>query len=165
MHIGATGLAASLAVLLAGNAMAAPAPQPTATLAKPDTSTPALLQAGLTAFQRGDHNSARQTFRQLAQRDVAAAETLLGTMAAKGQGSARDDAVAAAWFMRAARRGYAPAQLALADAFARGRGVKQDRTRAIALARAAALQNQPGAAQLVARHAPTQLAMVADTTR
>ncbi len=123
--------------------------------------TDQLMDSGLAAFHRGDHVEARRLFRQLAQRGVPAAETLLGTMAANGQGGAQDDAVAAAWFLRAARRGYAPAQMALADSFSRGRGVKQDRARAMQLARAAADQGQPGAAQIVARHgSPQHVALV-----
>jgi TPR repeat protein len=141
---------------------ASPLPGPKVRLASlPTASTTDLLSTGLEAYNRGDHATARALFRQLAERDVAAAETLLGTMTANGQGGPRDDAVAAAWFLRAARRGYAPAQLALADAFARGRGVKKDTARAQALARAAAIQGQPGAAQLAARFAPAQLALVA----
>jgi TPR repeat protein len=141
---------------------AAPLPGTKLRLAPPPAaSTTDLLTTALQAYNSGDHVTARAHFRRLAERDIAAAETLLGTMTANGQGGPRDDAVAAAWFLRAARRGYAPAQLALADAFARGRGVKQDSARAQALARAAAIQGQPGAAQLAARFAPSQLALVA----
>jgi hypothetical protein len=157
---------ASVALLLTVAAAAAAASPQVAPrrplIAAPSTPTTSdLLARGLDAYNRGDHVTARALFRQLAERDVAAAETLLGTMSANGQGGPRDDAVAAAWFLRAARRGYAPAQLALADAFARGRGVKQDKARAQVLARAAAVQGQPGAAQLAARFAPPQLALVA----
>jgi TPR repeat protein len=81
-------------------------------------------------------------------------------MSARGQGIERNEAIAAAWFLRAARRGYAPAQLALADAFARGSGVPQDRARARALAKAAASQGQPGAAQLASRMGPEHYAML-----
>lgn len=152
---------ASVALLLI-LAAAAPVPAKRPLFAAPSAPTTAeLLSRGLDAYNRGDYGTARTHFRQLAERDVASAETLLGTMAANGQGGPRDEAVAAAWFLRAARRGYAPAQLALADAFARGRGVKQDKSRAEALARAAAVQGQPGAAQLAARFAPPQLALVA----
>lgn len=119
-----------------------------------------LLRHGADAYRRGDYRVAAASFRQLAARDVASAETLLGVMSARGLGAPRNDAVAAAWFLRASRRGYAPAQLALAQAFARGRGVKIDRERALALARAAAAQNQPGAAQFVLREGPEQTAML-----
>ena len=114
--------------------------------------TDQLMDSGLAAFHRGEHAEAQRIFRLLAGRGVPSAETLLGAMAASGHGGPRDDAVAAAWFIRAARRGYAPAQLALADFFSRGRGVKQDHARARQLARAAAIQGQPGAMQMVVRH-------------
>lgn len=161
-------MAATLAALLLADATASAAPasapkappQAAATV-PPTAATPQLMQAALTAFHGGQHDQARRYFRLLAQRDVAAAETLLGTMAANGQGGPRDEAIAAAWFLRASRRGYAPAQLALADAFARGKGVPQDRQRAVALARAAAVQGQPGAAQLASRLGPERYAMIA----
>ena len=117
------------------------------------------LKTGLSAFESGDHRAATTAFRKLANQNVPVAETLLGTMAANGQGVPKDDAVAAAWFMRAARHGYAPAQMALADAFAKGRGVPQNPARAMALAKAAAAQNQPGAAQWIARQSPPTLAL------
>jgi uncharacterized protein len=125
--------------------------------------TDQLMARGLSAFKKGDHAAARRDFRLLAQRDVPAAETLLGTMSANGQGTPANDAVAAAWFLRAARRGYGPAQLALADAFAEGRGVPRNPARAGELALAAAGQGQPGAAQLAARLGPTRYAQAAIT--
>jgi len=117
------------------------------------------LSAALSAFRRGDHRAARATFRTLAGQNVPAAETLLGTMAMKGQGGPQDAAVGAAWFMRAARRGYAPAQLALADSFAKGRGVAKNPARAMALGKAAAAQQHPGAALWVVQNSPPQLAL------
>jgi TPR repeat protein len=164
MTPGVSKFLSRLAILPLAALLTAAAPLPGSKVRLAPTPAPPtaeLLTTGLQAYNSGDHVTARAIFRQLAQRDVAAAETLLGTMTANGQGGPRDDAVAAAWFLRAARRGYAPAQLALADAFARGRGVKQDNARAQALARAAAIQGQPGAAQLAARFAPPQLALVA----
>jgi hypothetical protein len=110
-----------------------------------------LLAAALAAHGRGDHAAALPPLRRLAARDMPQAETLLGTMTARGQGVRADPATAAGWFLRAARRGYAPAQLALAHAFETGIGVKPDPVRARALAEAAAGAGQPGAAILVAR--------------
>lgn len=158
-------LAAIFAVILLGApfpARTAPPPAPAVPPAPagPALSTDAILARGLAAFNRGDHAAARRDFRILAQRDVPAAETLLGTMAANGQGGPRDDAVAAAWFLRAARRGYGPAQLALANAFAQGRGVRRNMARAAELARAAAGQGQPGAAEFAARLAPERTAQL-----
>jgi TPR repeat protein len=153
-------LAATIAastLMAAPPAIAAPA---SAAVATPESTLPTdtLLARGLAAFNRGDYAAARRDFRVLARRDVPAAETLLGTMTANGQGAAPNDAVAAAWFLRAARRGYGPAQLALAGAFAEGRGVPRDSARASALARAAAGQGQPGAAQFAARLEPQRYA-------
>ncbi len=122
--------------------------------------TDVLLSRGVAAFEDGDYAAAARDFRILAQRDVPAAETLLGTMAANGQGAPRNDAVAAAWFLRAARRGYGPAQLALANAFAEGRGVRRNLPRAAELARAAAGQGQPGAADFAARLTPQRYAQL-----
>ncbi|MCG2839388.1 hypothetical protein L6Q21_00155 [Sandaracinobacter sp. RS1-74] len=138
-----------------------PAGVPVSRLLAPEAAAESTMQMGLSAFKAGDHKAAQRHFRTLASRGDPAAETLLGTMAANGQGGARDDAVAAAWFLRAARRGYAPAQLALADSFARGRGVPQDLARARTLARAAAVQGHPGAAQFAARITPERYALLA----
>lgn len=116
-----------------------------------DDDTQHILQRGITAFERGDYETARKEFRVLAARDIGSAETLLGTMAANGQGGPREPAVAAAWYLRASRRGHPAAQLALARAFAIGEGVPHSHQRALALAQAAAAQGQPGAAELVSR--------------
>lgn len=89
-------------------------------------SAASLLQAGVSAHQRGDYAAARAALKPLAAQGSAAAETLLGGMAARGQGARQDRAAAAAWWLRAANRGYAPAQLALARALADGRGVGKD---------------------------------------
>ncbi|MGL6044688.1 MAG: tetratricopeptide repeat protein [Sandaracinobacteroides sp.] len=126
-----------------------------------DLPTHDLMASGLAALRTGDHAHARASFRLLANRDNPAAQTLLGTMTSNGQGGPKDDAVAAAWFLRAARHGYAPAQMALADAFSRGRGVPRNTARARQLAKAAALQGQPGAAQLAARLGPDRYALLA----
>jgi TPR repeat protein len=156
VRVSHAALISALFVAVAGPGQAANAPQPA--IGPAILSTDQLMTRGLTAFQRRDYAAASHDFRLLAQRDVPAAETLLGTMSANGQGVARNDAVAAAWFLRAARRGYGPAQLALASAFAEGRGVRQDLPRAAELARAAAGQGQPGAAQLAARLGPPRYA-------
>lgn len=92
--------------------------------------TAGLLQAGLDAHGRGDFAAARAALKPLAAQGSAVAETLLGGMAARGQGVRADPAAAAAWWFRAANRGYAPAQLALARAMAEGRGLAVDKGRA-----------------------------------
>ncbi|WP_439533076.1 hypothetical protein [Polymorphobacter sp.] len=84
------------------------------------------LQAGIDAHGRGDFATARAALAPLAARGSPVAETLLGGMAARGQGIEPNHATAAAWWLRAAQRGYGPAQLALARALAEGRGVSRD---------------------------------------
>lgn len=96
------------------------------------------LDAGMAAYAAGDYHGARGQLRPLADRGSAIAETVLGVMAAKGQGRAADPAVAVGWWLRAANRGYAPAQLALAKALASGVGVGADPHKAWLWARLAA---------------------------
>ena len=98
----------------------------------------ASLQAGLDAYAGTDFGSARRALRPLADRGSAIAETLLGVMAARGQGGRSDPATAVAWWLRAANRGYGPAQLALAKALAAGHGVTRDAGEAWVWARLAA---------------------------
>ena len=105
-------------------------------VAAPAAATP--IDGGLAAYAVGDYRSAWVHLRPLADRGSAIAETMLGVMAAKGQGRAADQAVAVGWWLRAANRGYAPAQLALAKALAHGRGVAADPGQAWVWARLAA---------------------------
>ncbi len=106
--------------------------------APPSWAMPALAD-GLAAHGRGDWARARADFRRLAAQGSAIAETMLGAMAAQGQGQASDPATAATWWLRAANRGYAPAQLALAEAFTAGDGVARDPGSAWVWARLAAM--------------------------
>lgn len=104
----------------------------------PPAAAVSALDAALAAYDAGDYAAARTGLKPLADRGSAVAETLLGVMAAKGQGSAPDPAAAAGWWLRAANRGYAPAQLALAKALAKGEGVTADREAALVWAELAA---------------------------
>ena len=104
------------------------------------------IDGGLAAYAAGDYRVARAQFRPLADRGSAIAETMLGVMAAKGQGRAADPAAAVGWWLRAANRGYPPAQLALAKALAHGRGVAADPGQAWVWARLAAVGNLNGEA-------------------
>ncbi len=104
------------------------------------------LDAGLAAYDHGDFGKARAGFTRLAAQGSAIAETMLGAMASRGEGAARDPATATMWWMRAANRGYPPAQLALAEAFARGAGVATDAGTAYVWARLAAMHGDPAIA-------------------
>ncbi|WP_419814144.1 tetratricopeptide repeat protein [Glacieibacterium sp.] len=106
--------------------------------ASPPTWAMPLLSDALAAHQSGRFTQAAHNFRRLAGQGSAVAETMLGVMASRGQGMARDPATAATWWLRAARRGYPPAQLALARACAEGSGIARDRGSAWVWARLAA---------------------------
>lgn len=115
------------------------------------------LAAGVAAYETGNYPAARAKLKPLAQEGSAVAETLLGVMAARGQGAPADAAAAASWWLRAANRGYAPAQLALAKALAAGRGIGRDDGRAwvwARLAMAAGDRTAVEAKALAARLAP-----------
>ncbi len=105
------------------------------------------LDAGLSAYAARDYGRARGLLRPIADTGSAIAETLMGVMAAKGQGGPVDPATAAAWWLRAANRGYGPAQLALAKALANGRGVARDLGEAWVWARLAASAGNGSAAE------------------
>jgi TPR repeat protein len=98
----------------------------------------AAIDAGVAAYAAGDFAAARRYLRPLADRGSAIAETMLGVMAAKGQGGPADPAAAVAWWYRAANRDYAPAQLAMAKALVAGKGVAPDSGQAWVWARLAA---------------------------
>jgi TPR repeat protein len=106
--------------------------------AAPATTPATAIDAGMAAYQAGDFAAARAHLRPLADRGSAIAETMLGVMAARGEGRGIDEAAAVGWWLRAANRGYAPAQLALAKALAAGRGVAADPGQAWLWARLAA---------------------------
>ena len=120
-------------MLVAASAMAAPAVDGAA----------AVLERGMAAYAAGDYAGARRDFALLADRGSAIAETMLGAMAADGQGGAADPATAVSYWYRAANRGYAPGQLALARALAAGRGVGRDPGQAWLWAQLAARYGDP----------------------
>ena len=135
---------------LAGVSSAAPPPasSPAAQVAALPIST--MLTAALDAYNIGRFADARVKFRALADADSAIAETMLGTMYARGQGVRADPATASIYYFRAAQRGYAPAQLALARAFATGGGVAVDRDEASIWARRARQRGDPRVAAAAA---------------
>lgn len=109
-------LIALAAMLLAGNALA-------------DASSRA-VQAGESAYERGDFEAAADHWRRAAQADHAQAEFRLGTLYDEGLGVPEDAARAAEWYRRAAEHGSEKAQFNLAHMYARGRGVEQDEAEA-----------------------------------
>jgi TPR repeat protein len=109
--------------------------------------SPSRLDLALDAHARADYAAARAALLPLAARGSPVAESLLGGMAARGQGVDANPATAVAWWLRAARRGYGPAQLALARALADGRGVSADPAEAWLWASRAARAPGPVAVQ------------------
>ncbi|HJZ64819.1 MAG TPA: tetratricopeptide repeat protein [Candidatus Acidoferrum sp.] len=69
------------------------------------------------------------------------AQLRVATAYANGEGVARNAAVAAKWYLKAAERGSAVAQTYLGVAYMTGDGVERDKTRALILYRLAARQN------------------------
>ena len=87
-------------------------------------------EAGVIAYESGDHAQALKAFRPLAAQGVSDAEFMLGAMYFYGNGVVRNDAFAAIWFHRAAQQGNAKAQLAFGSLHIRGLGVRQDLVKA-----------------------------------
>lgn len=134
-----------LVVTIAIGLLLETAPAMTALLIVPAATPPVstALAAALDHYRGGRFTEARACFRALADVDSAIAETMLGTMYARGEGVRADQATASAYYFRAAQRGYAPAQLALARAFETGQGVTQDHSQAWLWARRAQQRGDP----------------------
>lgn len=89
--------------------------------------------------QRGSADTPEELV-QKAQKGDPEAQYTLGRMYERGQGVARDDRQAAAWFGKAAERGFAPAQHALGGIYVSGRGVPRDDVQSVVWYRKAADQ-------------------------
>ena len=90
------------------------------------------LTIALSAYERGEYQSAYELFTQLAQEHNPEAQYNLAFMYYGGEGIEQDDVKAAYWFEQAARSGHAAAQDTLAYMYLNGRGLKTDRVRAYA---------------------------------
>ncbi len=93
-----------------------------------------------TAYQNGDHATALELWRPLAERGDAIAQFYLGVMSLKGEGVQQDHAEAVKWFRRAADQGYARAQATLGRIYFKGVGVRQNYVEAVTWFRLAADQ-------------------------
>ncbi len=82
------------------------------------------------AYQKGDYVTARTKWLPLAEGGSSAAQLFVGFIYDNGQGVAKDDAAAAAWYRESAERGNMVAQIRLALMYRAGRGVPQDRVQA-----------------------------------
>jgi len=94
------------------------------TLATPVSAGP--FEDGLAAYNAGDHETALENWRPLADAGDAFAQYSLGAMYDTGEGVPEDDAEAVRWFRLAAEQGHAEAQYNLGVMYAKGEGAPQD---------------------------------------
>jgi TPR repeat protein len=73
------------------------------------------LEDGVAAYERGDFATALRLFQSLAEQGDASAQSNLGVLYEKGQGTARDYREALKWYRQAAQQGYADAQFNLGE--------------------------------------------------
>ena len=82
--------------------------------------------AGMSAYQRGDFESAVAEWRPLAEQGDAKSQEMIGFMYLQGQGVPRGDLLAVQWYRRAAEQGHAGAQNSLGVLYESGRGTPKD---------------------------------------
>ena len=78
----------------------------------------------LSAYSRGDYETAMRLFRPLAEQGNADAQANLGFMYQNGQGVPQDDKRAIAWYRKAADQGNDYGQTTLGFMYESGRGVQ-----------------------------------------
>ena len=103
------------------------------------------IDDALSAYDRGDFDTALKTFRKLAEQGHVIAQYNLGVMYRDGKGVPQDYAEAVRWYRLAAEQGDAAAQNNLGVMYGRGQGVPQDYTEALKLYRLAADQGYAAA--------------------
>lgn len=98
-----------------------------ATLEAPATT----YEAGLAAYERGDHDGAYDIWRSLSTAGDARASYRLGDLFDYGTGVDQDYELAALYYRRAAERGHADAQFQLAGRYNDGLGVRKNRLKSL----------------------------------
>ena len=98
------------------------------------------FEAGLKAYEAGEYAAAYQEWLPLARNGDPAAQRNVGQLDRLGRGVARDPAIAADWYQRAAKLGLGRAQANLAMLYLQGDGVEQDYALAGKWFKAAAVQ-------------------------
>jgi TPR repeat protein len=102
----------------------------------------AVFDSGVAAYDAGDYQKAFKTWWDLRYEDLAAMRNL-GMMLRKGQGTAKDPALAEEIYLRAAEAGLPTAQADLADMYLKGELGPPSLERALPLLQAAAAANHP----------------------
>ena len=88
-------------------------------------------QQGVSAYKRGNYETALAAFRPLAAKGVPKAQAILGLMYSYGEGVSVDYSEAAKWYRKAAEQDYGVAQYNLGVLYAEGKGVPQDTEEAV----------------------------------
>ena len=101
--------------------------------------------AGLSAYAKGNYETALKVLRPLAEGGDSRAQATLGTMYNRGRGVSQSNTEALRWFHLAADRGDALAEFNLGLMYAEGQGVPQDQALAADWYRKAADQGNPQA--------------------
>jgi TPR repeat protein len=83
------------------------------------------LEDGTAAYHEKRYAMAAELWQPLAEKGDAAAQFLLGTLYAEGNGVEQNDATAFMWFQRAANQGNAAAQYNVGASYAEGTGVEK----------------------------------------
>jgi TPR repeat protein len=78
------------------------------------------------AYDRANHATALTVWLELAQKGDPQAQTFVGEIFEKGQGTAPDFGAAIQWYRKAAEQGYARAQINLGHLYEKGQGVGKD---------------------------------------
>ena len=84
------------------------------------------LDEGVKAANKGDYQTAKTIYEELASKGNVGAQYNLGVMYAKGEGVKQDYFKAKEWYEKAAAQGHAKAQYNIGVFYANGEGVKQD---------------------------------------
>ena len=98
--------------------------------------------AGLSAYERGEFETAYDEWLPLAKTGHPESQYRVARLFTNGYGVEQDDAQAIAWYLRAAKHDYARAQNNLGWAYENGRGVEQDFAEAMRWYRKAANQGR-----------------------
>ncbi len=99
------------------------------------------LEVGDVARKQGNFREALSVLMPLAEEGNVKAQTIVGYMYGKGQGSSLDYSEEVKWYRRASEKGFATAQFNLGVMYERGRGVSQDYAQALQYYKLAADQN------------------------
>ena len=87
----------------------------------------ATLEEATIAYNKGDYQTTKTIFEDLASKGDATAQHNLGVMYDFGKGVKQDYFKAKEWYEKAANQGHASAQYNLGNMYSNGNGVKQDK--------------------------------------